>query len=206
MSVAEPQFSLSYHEFIDRRHFLKEELLAFAYGNLVKDPPKEGIATLPRPPFLMFDRIIDIERQGRSGTMIAEQDVSVDGWYFQCHFGNDPVQPGCLGVDALWQLLGFYCACNGAKGSGRALGAGAIEFLGQIRPFDKIVRYELTIKRFTFLKETGAAIVIADGKVFVDHVEIYTAEKLKVGVFRDIAYDNYPNPHHRYARGGLLER
>jgi 3-hydroxyacyl-[acyl-carrier protein] dehydratase/trans-2-decenoyl-[acyl-carrier protein] isomerase len=193
-------------EFIDKNSYTKEEILALAAGTLVEDPPAAGVAKLPLPPFLMFDRIPLIERNGRTGKIVAEQDVHSDAWYFQCHFRGDPVQPGCLGVDALWQLLGLYCAANGAEGTGRALGCGQIEFSGQIRPFDKLVTYEVDVRRFTNLKDSGSSLAIANGRVSVDGEEIYKCDNLKVGVFKDIAYDDYPNPDSQFARGGLMVR
>jgi 3-hydroxyacyl-[acyl-carrier protein] dehydratase / trans-2-decenoyl-[acyl-carrier protein] isomerase len=197
---------MRYLEFLDCCKFTKEELLAFSHGTLVSDPPAGGLAKLPTPPFLMFDRITEILRESRKGKIVAEQDVKVDAWYFQCHFAGDPVQPGCLGVDALWQLLGFFCAVSGALGSGRALGAGCIEFTGQVRPHDSTVRYELDIRRFTLLKESGAAIAIADGRTYVDDEQIYDVKDAKVGIFKGIAYDDYPNPKSKFARGGLMDR
>lgn len=197
---------MQYIEFLDKTDFTKTELVAMAKGQLVTDPPEGGIARLPSPPFLMFDRITQVERRGKTGTIVAEQDIKPDAWYFQCHFQDDPVQPGCLGLDAIWQLLGFYCAAAGAAGSGRALGCKDVEFSGQIRPYDQLVRYELDIRRFTILKESGAAIAIANGRVFVDDVQIYAVKDAKVGIFQGIAYNDYPNPTSSYARGGLLER
>ncbi len=195
-----------YAEFLERSHFTKEELLASGRGKLVEDPPEGGIAPLPLPPFLMFDRVTKLERGNRSGLIIAEQDIRSDAWFFQCHFANDPVQPGCLGVDAIWQLLGFYCIASGAQGSGRALGTGSIDFQGQIRPYDQTVTYEVSVKRFSMLKESGASLVIGDARVLVDGVPIYTIERARVGVFRGIAYDDYPNHASRHARGGLIAR
>lgn len=195
-----------YSEFVERTHYTKEELLAMGNGTIVDNPPEGGVARLPSPPFLMFDRITKVERNGRSGKIVAEQDIRPDAWYFQCHFIGDPVQPGCLGLDAIWQLLGFYCAASGAQGSGRALGAKEVEFSGQIRPYDKLVTYELDVRRFSVLKDSGAAIAIADGRVLVDGTEIYTVKDAKVGIFRDIAYTDYPNPSSPLARGGLMTR
>ncbi len=195
-----------YSEFVERTHYTKEELLAMGNGTIVDNPPEGGVARLPSPPFLMFDRITKVERNGRSGKIVAEQDIRPDAWYFQCHFIGDPVQPGCLCLDAIWQLLGFYCAASGAQGSGRALGAKEVEFSGQIRPYDKLVTYELDVRRFSVLKDSGAAIAIADGRVLVDGTEIYTVKDAKVGIFRDIAYTDYPNPSSPLARGGLMTR
>jgi 3-hydroxyacyl-[acyl-carrier protein] dehydratase/trans-2-decenoyl-[acyl-carrier protein] isomerase len=131
---------MNYQEFMARDHFNFEELLAFSYGTLVSDPPADFDARLPAPPFLMVDRISLISTDGSKGRIIAEQDIRLDAWYFQCHMPGDPVQPGCLGVDAIWQLLGFYCIWRGAGGSGRALGCADVSFNGQIRPFNKCVQ------------------------------------------------------------------
>ncbi|MFZ4438848.1 MAG: bifunctional 3-hydroxydecanoyl-ACP dehydratase/trans-2-decenoyl-ACP isomerase, partial [Syntrophales bacterium] len=159
---------MTYEEFQKSSHFGLEELIAFAYGTLVEDAPEGFAARLPAPPFLMVDRIIEIRSDGRQGKIVAEQDIRLDAWYFQCHMPADPVQPGCLGVDAIWQLLGFYCIWRGALGSGRALGCGEVLFSGQIRPFNRCVRYEVDVRRFTNLKESGASIVIGEGIVSVD--------------------------------------
>ncbi len=139
---------MTYSEFRERRHFTREELLALGYGRLVDDPPEGFKARLPLPPMLMVDRIEEISRDGRRGRLIAERDVRLDDWFYHCHFLGDPVQPGCLGVDAVWQMVGFYCAWNGALGTGRALGCREVEFSGQIRPYDGVVRYEIDIVRY----------------------------------------------------------
>ena len=183
---------MTYAEFLQRTSFSKEELLACAWGTLVTDPPAEGFATLPGPPMLMIDRVVEISHRGSQGRIVAEYDVNVDAWFFQCHFRSDPVQPGCLGVDAIWQLIGFYGGVRGAKGGGRALGAKEIEFSGQIRPYNKLVRYEIDIRRYTELAETGAAIAIGTGTVLVDGEPIYTVKDAKVGMFRGIRYTDYP--------------
>lgn len=197
---------MRYAEFLERDHFTNNELIASGKGNLVEDPPEGGVARLPSPPFLMFDRITEIEKNGRTGRMVAEQDIAPDAWFFQCHFQGDPVQPGCLGLDAVWQLLGFYQNACGAAGSGRALGCRSVEFEGQIRPFDKLVRYDLQVRRFTLLKDSGASIAIANATVSVDGQKIYTIQDAKVGIFKDIAYTDYPNPDSEFARGGLMKR
>lgn len=194
---------MRYEEFRARAAFAPDELLAFAHGRLVDDPPDGFDARLPLPPLLMLDRIVEIRRDGARGTIVAERDVRLDDWFFQCHFAGDPVQPGCLGVDAVWQLLGFFCAWSGALGAGRALGCGAIEFAGQIRPHDRVVRYEVRVRRYAALAGTGAAIALGDATVSVDGAPIYTLERAKAGVFRDLAYRDYPRPSER-ARGGRL--
>jgi 3-hydroxymyristoyl/3-hydroxydecanoyl-(acyl carrier protein) dehydratases len=183
---------MNYQEFMGRDHFNLEELLGFAYGTLVTDPPEHFDARLPAPPFLMIDRILSIVKDRSQGKIIAEQDIRMDAWYFQCHMPGDPVQPGCLGVDAIWQLLGFYCIWRGALGSGRALGCGEISFNGQIRPFNKCVRYEVDIRRYSRLKESGASVVIGDGRIYVDNELIATVQQARTGVFKDIAYKDYP--------------
>jgi len=196
---------LSYDEFCGRAHFDKQELLAFAYGRLVKDPPAHFVARLPTPPMLMLDRVLELERRGARGRIVAERDVGLDDWFFQCHFQGDPVQPGCLGVDGVWQLLGFYCNWRGGLGAGRALGAGEIDFFGQIRPHDRVVRYEVDVRRYSELPNSGAAMVIGDARVLVDDEEIYKIAKARVGLFRDIHYDEYPLATEK-SRGGRMER
>jgi 3-hydroxyacyl-[acyl-carrier protein] dehydratase/trans-2-decenoyl-[acyl-carrier protein] isomerase len=183
---------MNYKEFLASDHFGQEELVAFAYGKLVENQPEDFDGRLPAPPFLMVDRIISLTSNGRQGKIIAEQDVRFDAWYFQCHMPGDPVHPGCLCVDAVWQLLGFYCIWRGALGAGRALGCGEVFFNGQVRPFNNCVRYEITVKRFSQLKVSGAAVVIGDAKVFVDNEQIIDVTDARSGVFRDIVYPDYP--------------
>lgn len=194
---------MKYSEFRERSHFSKEELLGLAYGRLVTEAPDEFRARLPTPPMLMVDRVLELSRSGRRGRIVAEQDVDLGAWFFHCHFVGDPVQPGCLGVDAIWQLIGFYCAWNGALGTGRALGSGEIEFFGQIRPHDAIVRYEIDIVRYQQLASSGSSIAIGNGKVLVDGEEIYEIKRAKVGVFKDMDYPDYPL-RSRHSRGGRL--
>ena len=131
--------SMRYRDFLTSEKLSRLELLALSQGNLVDDPPREFVR-LPAPPLLMMDRVTSIERSGNHGAIVGERDVGVDDWFFQCHFRGDPVQPGCLGLDAVWQLLGLYCALAGGVGSGRALGCKSVEFSGQIRPHDRCVR------------------------------------------------------------------
>jgi len=183
---------MTYDEFKGSSCFGLEELIAFAYGTLVDDPPEGFTARLPAPPFLMVDRILEIRSDGRQGRIVAEQDIRLDAWYFQCHMPADPVQPGCLGVDAIWQLLGFFCIWRGALGSGRALGCGEVVFSGQIRPFNRCVRYEVDVRRFTNLKESGASIVIGEGMVSVDGEMVIEIHGARTGVFKGIAYPDYP--------------
>ncbi len=194
---------MKYDEFRERSHLSEEEVLAFAYGRLIEDGPPEFKARLPLPPMLMVDRIEHLSRRGVRGRIVAERDVRIDDWFFQCHFLGDPVQPGCLGVDGIWQLIGFYCAWNGALGTGRALGCSEVEFSGQIRPHDKVVRYEIDIVRYQDLPASGSAVAIGDATVLVDGEAIYEIKRAKVGVFRDIDYADYPFPSER-SRGGKM--
>ncbi|MEM7410591.1 MAG: bifunctional 3-hydroxydecanoyl-ACP dehydratase/trans-2-decenoyl-ACP isomerase [Myxococcota bacterium] len=196
---------MKYEEFQARDAFDHAELLAFAHGRLFDDPPLGFDARLPLPPMLMLDRITHIERNGSRGRIVAERDVRLDDWFFQCHFLGDPVQPGCLGVDGIWQLLGFFCAWAGGLGSGRALGCGEVEFFGQIRPHDRCVRTEVDVRRYTELEKAGAAMVIGDATLFVDDAPIYTVKRAKVGTFQGIAYPDYPHPS-PHGRGGQMER
>jgi 3-hydroxyacyl-[acyl-carrier protein] dehydratase/trans-2-decenoyl-[acyl-carrier protein] isomerase len=195
---------MTHEEFKRRSRFGLEEILAFAYGTLVDAPPEGFAARLPAPPFLMVDRILEIQGEGRQGRIVAEQDIRLDAWYFQCHMPADPVQPGCLSVDAIWQLLGFFCVWRGALGSGRALGCGEVAFGGQVRPYNRLVRYEIEVRRFTRLKDSGAAIAIGEGRVLVDGEEIAEIHGARSGVFRGIAYPDYP---HRSANsvGGQMK-
>jgi len=196
---------LTYEEFRGRGRFSQEELLACAYGRLVDDAPEGFNTKLPTPPMLMVDRVVEISRDGRRGRIVAERDIRRDDWFFQCHFLGDPVQPGCLGVDGVWQLIGFYCAWNGAMGTGRALGCGEVEFAGQIRPHDKVVRYEVDIRRYQDLPNSGSAVAIGDARVLVDGEAIYDIRGAKVGVFRDIDYPDYPWPSLRSKGGRMAE-
>jgi 3-hydroxyacyl-[acyl-carrier protein] dehydratase/trans-2-decenoyl-[acyl-carrier protein] isomerase len=196
---------LSYDEFKARSRFEKSELIAFANGTLVADAPADFVARLPVPPMLMLDRVVEISAQKSRGQIVAERDVNLDDWFFQCHFVSDPVQPGCLGLDGVWQLLGFYCNWRGGLGSGRALGCGDVDFFGQIRPHDTLVRYEVDVRRYTEIKRAGASMVIGDARVLVDGQEIYSISRARVGLFRGIAYPDYPLESEN-SRGGRLER
>jgi len=182
---------MTYSEYRERTSFSRLELLAHANGTLIEGPGPE-IGMLPAPPLLMFDRILDVQHRETRGSIVAEQDVDLGAWYFWCHFRHDPVQPGCLGVDAVWQLLGFYLTLRGAEGTGRALGCGVVEFNGQIRPHNRVVRYEVEVKRCSALSDGG--VVIGDGRVLVDGINIYTITNAKVGAFRGIRYPDYPQP------------
>lgn len=195
---------MKYEAFLEREHFDKQELVAFAHGRLVEDPPADFDARLPAPPFLMFDRVTEIRRDGRRGRVVAEQDIHLDAWFFQCHFRGDPVQPGCLGVDAVWQLLGFYCVWAGGVGSGRALGCGEIDFAGQIRPHDRVVRYEVEVRRLSRVGG-GASVAVGDATVLVDDEPVYSLRGARAGLFTGIAYRDYPQPGAN-AKGGITHR
>jgi len=194
---------VKYADFRARERFGPEELLAFGHGTLIEDPPEHFEARLPVPPMLMIDRVTELRREGPRGRAVAERDVRLDDWFFQCHFLGDPVQPGCLGLDGVWQLLGFFCNWAGGRGAGRALGCGEVEFSGQIRPHDSVVRYELDVVRYRELPRSGAAIAVADATVLVDDAAVYTIQRAKVGLFRDLVYADYPLPSER-SKGGKL--
>lgn len=158
-----------------------DDLISCAKGELFGP----GNAKLPLPPMLMFDRIVTIDETGGThgkGQAVAEFDIKPDLWFFQCHFQGDPVMPGCLGLDAIWQLLGFYLGWTGAKGSGRALGVGEVKFTGQVLPEAKKVTYRINIKRLINRK---LVLGVADGVVEVDGKVIYEAADLKVGLFEN---------------------
>jgi 3-hydroxyacyl-[acyl-carrier protein] dehydratase/trans-2-decenoyl-[acyl-carrier protein] isomerase len=156
-----------------------EDLIASGEGRL----HGPGNAQLPLPPMLMFDRISHISDTGGvhgKGAVVAEFDVRPDRWFFECHFRGDPVMPGCLGLDAMWQLTGFFMAWSGSPGRGRALGVGEVEFRGQITPDTKVVTYEIEPKRVI---RRQLHMIVADGVTKADGVTIYTAKDLKVGLF-----------------------
>ena len=144
---------------------------------------------LPTGNMLMFDRITNINNEGGlydKGLIIAELDIKPDLWFFDCHFYQDPVMPGCLGLDALWQLCGFFLSWSGCKGKGRALGSGKVKFTGQVLPTAQNVTYTLNVKRLIMRR---LSMIIADGTVSVDGREIYAADDLRVGLF--LSTDNF---------------
>lgn len=156
-----------------------QSLMACARGELFGP----GNAQLPAPPMLMFDRITSITADGGSegkGEIVAEFDINPDLWFFKCHFLGDPVMPGCLGVDALWQLVGFFLGWMGGPGKGRALGVGEVKFTGMVLPTAKKVTYVITLKRLIMRK---LFMGVADGIVQVDGKTIYEAKDLRVGLF-----------------------
>ena len=167
------------HVFVPKNSYSLDELVDCGYGRLFGP----GNAKLPIDNMLMLDRIVEINADGGEhgrGQIVAELDIKPDLWFFDCHFPEDPVMPGCLGLDALWQLLGFFLGWSGHPGKGRALGAGEVKFTGEILPTSKKVVYELSISR---LINRSLVMGIADGQVSVDGKTIYTTKALKVGLF-----------------------
>lgn len=165
--------------FEQKSSYAYEELLSCGHGELFGP----GNARLPLPPMLMFDRIVNVSLEGGEhgkGIIEAEFDIKPELWFFDCHFESDPVMPGCLGLDALWQMLGFYLGWTGALGSGRALGLGELKLTGQVLPETKLVKYAVDIKRIINRK---LVLGVGDGKMFADDKLIYEAKDLKVGLF-----------------------
>jgi len=157
----------------------REELLKCGYGEMFGP----GNAQLPVPDMLMMDRVTHIADAGGrygKGQIVAELDIHPDLWFFECHFPGDPVMPGCLGLDAMWQIVGFFLAWVGNPGRGRALGVGEVKFTGQILPTAKKVAYRVDVKRVISRK---LVLGIADGAVEVDGRQIYTSKDLRVGLF-----------------------
>lgn len=161
--------------------YSKNDLIASGLGDLFgPESPK-----LPAPNMLMIDRVTHISDEDgefAKGSITAELDISPDLWFFDCHFKNDPVMPGCLGLDGMWQLLGFFLGWIGGEGKGRALGVGEVKFTGQILPTSKTLTYDIQMKRVINRK---LVMGVADARVLVDGKEIYFAKDLKVGLFKD---------------------
>ena len=165
--------------------FNYKELISCANGELFGS----GNAKLPSPPMLMFDRITEIEEDKgvfNKGIIKAELDIKDNLWFFNCHFKEDPVMPGCLGLDAMWQLVGFFLGWSGAEGRGRALGAGNVKFSGQVTPKNRLVTYRVDVRRVVLRK---LVMGVADASMSVDGKEIYVAEDLRVGLFKST--DNF---------------
>ena len=159
--------------------FSYEQLIASGEGKLFS----ADSGRLPLPPMLMFDRITHIDSEGGAhglGKIVAELDVNPDLWFFKCHFQGDPVMPGCLGLDAMWQLVGFYLGWLGGPGRGRALGVGEVKFRGQVLPVNKLVTYRIHLKRVMMRK---LVMGIADAEMECDGRIIYEANDLRVGLF-----------------------
>ena len=158
-----------------------EELINCGNGHLFGP----GNAKLPLPPMLMFDRITEINDNSgafKKGSLKAELDVKKDLWFFDCHFRGDPVMPGCLGLDAMWQLVGFYLGWIGNPGKGRALGVGTVKFTGEVLQNVKLVKYEIDMKKI--MSPGGTTVGLANGVVLADDKKIYSADSLKVGLFK----------------------
>lgn len=157
-----------------------QQILACARGELFG----AGNARLPSPPMLMFDRITHIDEHGGNygkGLLMAELDIRPDIWFFGCHFDGDPVMPGCLGLDAMWQLAGFFLPWLGEPGRGRALGVDEVKFIGQVLPSARLVRYEIHVSRVI---RSRLRMIVADGSTFVDERPIYSTRNLRVGLFQ----------------------
>ena len=164
-----------------KNNYKYSELIDCANGKLFGP----GNAKLPSPPMLMFDRITNIQdKNGKynKGVVKAELDIKDKMWFFECHFKEDPVMPGCLGLDAMWQLVGFFLGWTGEPGKGRALGVNAVKFTGEVLKNVKIASYQIDVKRI--LKKKGTVVGLADGILFADGKSIYEAENLKVGLFK----------------------
>ena len=164
---------------MNQQSFTREELLQCGQGTLFGP----GNAQLPVANMLMMDRVVHISKEGgafNKGEIKAELDINANLWFFECHFPGDPVMPGCLGLDAMWQLVGFYLGWLGHPGKGRALGVDEVKFTGQILSTAKLVSYKIDVKRVI---ARGLIMGIADGTVSVDGREIYTAKGLRVGLF-----------------------
>ena len=166
-------------DIVRQQSFTKDELLKCGRGEMFG----AGNAQLPLPPMLMFDRIVKITNDGGkygNGQIIAELDIAPDLWFFECHFTGDPVMPGCLGLDAMWQLVGFYLVWAGGLGRGRALGSGEVKFSGQVLPSAKMATYTIDLKRVIMRK---LVMGVADASMSLDGREIYVANDLRVGLF-----------------------
>jgi len=163
-----------------KNSYTQEDLTICGYGEMFG----ANNAQLPLKPMLMFDRITSITKDGgkaNKGVIIAELDIVPGLWFFDCHFDGDPVMPGCLGLDAMWQLIGFFLGWSGAEGRGRALGSGIVKFSGQVTPKNKLVTYHIDMRRVMLRK---LVMGVADGCMLVDGKEIYSAEDLRVGLFK----------------------
>jgi 3-hydroxyacyl-[acyl-carrier protein] dehydratase / trans-2-decenoyl-[acyl-carrier protein] isomerase len=172
------------NDFSWRTQFGYEDLIRCAKG-LLFGP---GNPQLPLPPMLMFDRIVRITQEGGTsgkGEVVAELDIQKDAWFWDCHFKGDPVMPGCLGLDALWQLLGFFLGWSGGEGRGRALGVGEVKFSDMVLPSVKRLTFRLDLKNVKMMRKFVMG--IADGIVEADGKPIYHAVDLKVGLFRPSA-------------------
>lgn len=169
------------HEFhTPKSHYSKEDLLLSGQGGYFGP----GNAQLPAPPMLMMDRIMSLSLDGGEfgkGQVVAELDIVPDLWFFDCHFPGDPVMPGCLGLDAMWQVLGYWLGWSGSPGKGRALGVGEVRFRGDVTPKTKVVRYEVDIRQ---ARRGQLGLGVANGRLFADEACVYFATDLRVGMIR----------------------
>ena len=166
---------------MQKNNYNYDDLISCGEGKLFG----EGNAKLPLPPMLMFDRITEIKKdtgEFNKGFIKAELDIKDNLWFFDCHFQKDPVMPGCLGLDAMWQLVGFYLGWIGNPGKGRALGVSTVKFTGEVLKKTKMAVYEIDMKRI--LVKEGTTVGLANGILKADGKKIYTAENLKVGLFK----------------------
>ena len=171
----------------NKNSYTKNDLIKSGEGSLFQ----HDTGRFPAPPMLMVDRILKIDNNGgkyNKGEILAELDINEELWFFHCHFLKDPVMPGCLGLDGMWQLTGFYLTWIGGRGRGRALGVRDVKFKGQIRPYHTKIVYKIDIKRL--LNRDDQPMVWADGTVTTNNDKtIYFAKNLQVGLFRDLTYD-----------------
>ena len=168
--------------FTPKSSYSYEEIIECGKGNLFG----KGNAQLPAPPMLMFDRITNVNKDGGThgkGEITAELDIKADLWFFKCHFLGDPIMPGCLGLDALWQMLGFYLGWLGYPGKGRALGVGEIKFVEEIKPDKELIKYKVSLKKS--LNKKGLSIGYGDGQIIHKEKIIYHANDLRVGLFNE---------------------
>ena len=170
------------NKFTPQSSYSYEEIIECGKGNLFG----KGNAQLPAPPMLMFNRITNVNKDGGvhgKGEITAELDINEDLWFFKCHFLGDPIMPGCLGLDALWQMLGFYLGWLGYPGKGRALGVGEIKFVEEIKPDKELIKYKVSLKKS--LNKKGLSIGYGDGQIIHKEKIIYHANDLRVGLFNE---------------------
>ena len=168
--------------FIPKSSYSKTELIDCSNGKLFT---KSGDGRLPSDNMLMFDEILSINSTGGEfgkGSVVANLSINPNLWFFNCHFKEDPVMPGCLGLDAMWQLVGFYLGWIGNPGKGRALGVGTVKFTGEVLQDIKLVKYVIDMKKI--MSPGGTTVGLANGVVFADDKKIYSADSLKVGLFK----------------------